>query len=311
MSRLPVIVAICACLFVAACSGQQTVPSRASLPGSTLSVGRQQLLPAGIAPIPEATKTPLWGVGVAGKLELFDTATTIQYFFCQQTEPQGSGCPMDDFGKSTYSYTVSKSQSSATYETSSAVSASGTEKLGTETYSSKASASTKGFYGANASARSDFNWTDSLTVKSSTLPQGSPVTFSVSVALTPTTTAVRCDRDGYSGGFIAVSGPGRDSFGDPVGVAGSCMNGSFVYTLGNAAASQPRGTTDVGTATFYVGKPVSIGSNEDEAETDATACDSYCSGSSYSAGLAGSAKWRITGIPPGVTYTTASGNTYR
>jgi hypothetical protein len=88
------------------------------------------------------------------------------------------------------------------------------------------------------------------------------------------------------------------------------MNGSFVYTVGSGAVGQPIGTTDAGTLTAYVGQPYPI-SGLSQFQTDACGVNSayYCNGI-FEAGLAGSVKWRITGITRGATYTSASGTIY-
>jgi hypothetical protein len=262
-------------------------------------------LPASNAPR-IAPDTVRWGVGMNGAAGLFPpSGHQFNYEYCQQ---QGS-CPTFTPGLRGAGYHVTKMLRTTQGNFGIAFSASQTP--GVSTYDQIADTSGKdqspgGFAGGLTNSAS----VDVITLHSTTLPRGTPVTLGVGLTLTNPKNVLSCTSQNFSATLQSGgSGVGAQG-GTNLAIVGYCTSrGSFEYHIGNFLG--PMGTTDPGTLQAQVGQP--FGVFESVGVTANAGCEvpnePPCS-QHFVVELGGTIRWTITSLPPGVTYTTASGVRY-
>jgi hypothetical protein len=282
------------CVVFTGCGGQSSVPS-----GTAGSLGSVDRVPAALRPPMDIAATKQqknFGVGLQANASIvFGNGFSKSY--CQS---KGASCPPTKLHLKKAKFATSKSLSGK--DGTFTVAESAASELGDSTYSVTASASSSDQSGAveGSSATESFNWTDTLHVSSSTLPQGSPVTISISFQVNPGGTNVDCGNP-LAAATLTFIATGQDASGNAMSVSGNCNGSSFEYLLGNGT----QGTSETGTIQANVGDSVTIAGN---GSVSGAVCGSFggtCVGG-FDAALSGSATWKIPGITKGATYTTDS-----
>jgi|HubBroStandDraft_4_1064222.scaffolds.fasta_scaffold00010_2 hypothetical protein len=270
--------------------------------------------------------TPVYGVGLSGALALgtpgYSREDTWVQPYCQQPGYTFENCQVVKPGKLSSRYSTSHQLSD--FGGSTSLTVTNTSVLGKATFSQSETAVSSPYSSGKlglvtASDNSGWGWQDQLTPESPSLPKGTAVAFKVTLSITPSTTLQPCAYWGQ-GNSVEFAASGTDKYKyTRVRVFGSCHGttvytpGTFEYTKGSQYG--PQGTKDVGTLSGYVDEPVTIFGDGSVFTSASDHCRppeykyQYCLGS-FSDALAGTVKYTIKPITPGVTFTTASGKTY-
>jgi len=244
-----------------------------------------------------------WGIGLSGLIS--ETvpkglgAKTDQKTFCQSGSK--TGCPLFSLGKRNDRVRLHSRLAWSGGSFTSSVNPS--SKLGEFSYDHTiTSTSTSTHISQSAVAQTKFAWVDWLKATSATLPAGTKASFKVTTTLVPGTTKAPCnadDTESVSFNFSSNGLPGGYS-----SIVGGCVKGAFAYYIDKP--SHP-GKVIVETINGAVGQNLMI-------QGLGTVQGSLCAVvgcTAQSATLSGKVTYKIEALTHGVSFTTASGTSYK
>jgi hypothetical protein len=242
-----------------------------------------------------------WGLGVSGFISAEVPhglgARMYEKTFCQVKK----SCPIFSLGVRSYHTSLhhTLNWSGGSFSASAAPSAT----LGVETFHQTVSTDSSSDHISQAvESSTKFAWVDLLSVTSSTLPAGTPVTLKVTTALKPGTIKAPCNADSVpSANFYFQSNGFRNGYSQ---IYGSCVKKKFIFYIDTPAK---KGT--VLTEQFYsvVGENVNIGGM-------GSVINGLCAVVGcipQSSTLEGTVKYTIVPVTKGASFKSASGYNYQ
>lgn len=300
------VAAISLVVALAACGGAgHTMPPIGS--AQTSNVPLQNMNPLSLAAAPLGAAQ--WGVGYLVQPLLAVDGLYWAPVYCANVGSTAADCPGVVPAKRTFSFSHSHRLGRPTYG-STGITVSGSVSMGSIAFS-QTSDTHSPLTNPDMEDQSQFAsaWDDVLTPEISAptsivavspqLKYGSPVQFTVTLAISNLTAEVPCTTWDY--GSFTFQAAGNGTTGNAPTVSGACVGSTFVVTNGENQVSD----SDTGVLNGKIGERLGI---QMQGDGGGFVCIDQCGSASLTFGA--TATYTITPLTPGVSFKTASGNTY-
>jgi hypothetical protein len=244
-----------------------------------------------------------WGVGQSGFISIMTpkglTEHHFEKTFCQVHK--SSGCPLFSLGTRTAKVSLSKTQ--AWSGGSFSVESSAGTKLGAFAFNHTVSTTSNAMHIAQGvQANTMFAWTDVLTITSPSQPYGTTGHFKVTTTLKPTSIKVPCSKNDVESITFYFQSNGEPNPYETIN--GACIGSKFTFYIDTPGK---KGTVAEDNVVGTVGQSLSI-------QGMGTVVSALCTPlecAAQSSTLAGAVTYKIVSTTPGISFKTASGQTYR